>query len=122
MKGDIMKLTKGNVTIGIQTRFGPNWPGKRCLAKTRRGTKCQSAAYKHNGRCRLHGGLSTGARTLEGLKRISEANLKHGRRTKEKLAANRHSADVGRRVRAELKRIETQLVDAGLMPDCDNEF
>ena len=112
-----MRLTKGNVTIGVHTRFGPNWPGIRCLAKTRRGTKCQSAAYKHNGRCRLHGGLSTGARTLEGLKRISEANLKHGRRTKEKLAANRHSADVGRRVRAELKRIEAQLIDAGLMPD-----
>ena len=98
-----MRLTKGNVNIGINTRFGPNWPGIRCLAKTRRGTKCQSAAYKHNGRCRLHGGLSTGARTLEGLQRISEANLKHGHRTKEKLAANRHSADVGRRVRAELK-------------------
>ena len=112
-----MRLTKGNVTIGVHTRFGPNWPGVRCLAKTRRGTKCQSAAYKHNGRCRLHGGLSTGARTLEGLKRISEANLKHGRRTKEKLAANRHSADVGRKVRAELKRIEAQLIDAGLMPD-----
>ena len=112
-----MRLTKGNVTIGVHTRFGPNWPGIRCLAKTRRGTKCQSAAYKHNGRCRLHGGLSTGARTLEGLKRISEANLKHGRRTKEKLAANRHSADVGRRVRAELKRIEAQLIDAGLMPN-----
>jgi hypothetical protein len=35
------------------------------------------------------------------------------------LAANRHSADVGRRVRAELKRIEAQLIDAGLMPDYD---
>jgi len=114
-----MRLTKGNVTIGVHTRFGPNWPGIRCLAKTRRGTKCQSAAYKHNGRCRLHGGLSTGARTLEGLKRISEANLKHGRRTKDKLAANRHSADVGRKVRAELKRIEAQIIDAGLMPDWD---
>ncbi len=77
-----MRLTKGNVTIGIHTRFGPNWQGVRCLAKTRRGTKCQSAAYKHNGRCRLHGGLSTGARTPEGLQRISEANLKHGRQTK----------------------------------------
>jgi len=54
-----------------------------------------------------------------GLKRISEANLKHGRRTKEKLATNRHSADVGRKVRAELKRIETRLINAGLMPDFD---
>jgi hypothetical protein len=111
-----MGLTKGNVTIGVHTRFGPNWPGIRCLAKTRRGTKCQRAAYKHNGRCRLHGGLSTGARTQEGLERISEANLKHGRRTKEKLAANRHSADVGRRVQSKLKKIEGELMVAGLFP------
>ena len=32
----------------------------RCLAKTRRGTQCQCPAMA-NGRCRLHGGLSTGA-------------------------------------------------------------
>ena len=112
-----MRLTKGNVTIGAHTRFGPNWPGVRCLAKTRRGTKCQRAAYKHNGRCALHGGLSTGTRTAEGLQRISDANLKHGRQTKNKLAAQRHAAKVGRRVMSELKRLETQLVDAGLMPD-----
>ena len=114
-----MRLTKGNVTIGVHTRFGPNWPGIRCLAKTRRGTKCQSAAYKRNGRCRLHGGLSTGARTPEGLQRISEANLKHGRQTKDKLAAQRHAAKVGRRVRGELKQIERQIVDARLVPDGD---
>ena len=65
----------------------------------------------------LGGGLSTGARTPEGLQRISEANLKHGRQTKDKLAAQRHAAKVGRRVMSELKRLERQLVDAGLMPD-----
>jgi len=112
-----MTLVESNVTIGVQTRFGPNWPGIRCLAKTRQGTACQSAAYKHNGRCRLHGGLSTGARTPEGLQRISEANIKHGRQTKDKLAAQRHAAKVGRRVLGELKRIERQIVNAGLMPD-----
>ncbi|MDB2369620.1 hypothetical protein N9V48_01660 [Planktomarina temperata] len=112
-----MKLTKGNVTIGVHTRFGPNWPGIRCLAKTRRGTECQRAAYKHNGRCRLHGGLSTGARTPEGLERISEANLKHGRQTKDKLAAQRHAAKVRRRVMGELKQLERRLVEAGLVPD-----
>jgi len=56
-------------------------------------------------------------RTPEGLQRISEANLKHGRQTKDKLAARRHAAKVGRRVRGELKRIEQQIMDAGLMPD-----
>ena len=74
---------------------------------------------KHNGRCALQGALSTGARTQEGVQRISNANLKHGRQTKAKLAAQRHAAKVGRRVMGELKRIEQQIVDAGLMPDGD---
>ena len=41
-------------TIGLATRFGPDWPGKRCLAKTRRGTECQRPAIMGAGRCRLH--------------------------------------------------------------------
>ena len=56
-------------------------------------------------------------RTQEGLQRISDANIRHGRQTKDKLAAQRRAAEVGRRVRGELKRIERQIVDAGLMPD-----
>ena len=53
-----MTLVKANVRIGVHTRFGPNWPGKMCLAKTRRGTACQRAAYKQNGRCALHAGVA----------------------------------------------------------------
>ena len=64
-------------------------------------------------------GLSAGAQAPEGLQRISEANIKHGRQTKDKLAAQRHAAKVGRRVLGELKRLEKQIVDAGLMPDAD---
>ena len=66
---------------------------------------------------RAHGGRSTGPRTQRGLQRISEANLKHGRQTKDKLAAQRHAAEVGSRDMGELKRIEGQIVDAGLMPN-----
>ena len=66
-----------------------------------------------------NGGLSTGARTQEGLQRISESNIKHGRQAKDKLAAQRHAARVGRWVLGELKRLEGQLEDAGLMPDDD---
>ena len=63
-------------------------------------------------------GLSTGgARTPEGLQRISEANIKHGQQTNDKPAAQRYAAKVGRRVTGELKRLEKQIVDAGLMPD-----
>ena len=112
-----MSITKCIAEFGRPTRFGADWPGKRCLAKTRKGTLCQSPAYRHNGRCRLHGGLSTGAKTIAGLKRISDANLKHGRSTKEKIEAQKTAAEVGRKVKRELKWIELQLLYAGLMPD-----
>ena len=49
----------------------------RCGAKTRRRTVCQCPAMR-NGRCRLHGGLSTGPKTVEGIQRIRQASLKHG--------------------------------------------
>ena len=48
---------------------------ERCGAKTRRGTACLCPAMK-NGRCRLHGGLSTGPKTEEGRARCG--NWKHG--------------------------------------------
>ena len=53
----------------------------RCGAKNRRGTPCQCPMA--NGRCRLHGGLSTGPKTAEGIERIRRAKLKHGRYTKQ---------------------------------------
>jgi hypothetical protein len=37
-------------------------------------------------------------------------------RIKEKLATQRHLAAVSRSLRAEIKRIETALINAGLMP------
>ncbi|MXR69945.1 hypothetical protein GNT65_14880 [Shewanella sp. JBTF-M18] len=47
------------------TRFNlENLP--RCGAKTRSGGKCQRYGNKTNGRCKLHGGRSTGAKTKEG--------------------------------------------------------
>lgn len=33
----------------------------RCLAKTRKGTPCQSPAVKGRRRCRMHGGTNPGA-------------------------------------------------------------
>ena len=110
-----MTVTKDISELGRATRFGANWPGERCGAKTRRGTECQRPAYKHNGRCGLHGGLSTGARTPEGLERISAANLKHGRYTKDKLERQRRAASVGRECKAKIKIIEQRLIAAGLL-------
>jgi hypothetical protein len=73
-----------NLLKGIPWRFGSNWPGKRCEAKTRKGTPCQRPAKLPVGRCRIHGGASTGPRTEAGLARVAAANTKHGRYTKSK--------------------------------------
>jgi len=58
---------------------------KKCGAKTRKSTACQSPAMK-NGRCRMHGGKSTGARTKAGIEKIKKANFKNGLYTKEAVA------------------------------------
>ena len=110
-----MTVTKSIAERGKATRFGPDWPGKRCGAKTRQGTGCRRPAYKQNGRCRLHGGKATGARTIEGLQRISEANLKHGKYTKDKINREKRAAQVGTEVRAKLKLIEGHLIELGLL-------
>ncbi|WP_374581452.1 HGGxSTG domain-containing protein [Sphingomonas sp. J344] len=47
----------------------------RCLAKTRRGTACQSPAVKGRRRCRMHGGTDPGA------PRGNQNALKHGMKT-----------------------------------------
>ena len=49
----------------------------RCGALTRAGQRCQGAAMS-NGRCRLHGGLSTGPTSPEGLARLAQARTVHG--------------------------------------------
>ena len=54
----------------------------RCGARSKRtGKPCQGAAA--NGRCKLHGGKSTGPRTPEGLERSRRANWKHGHFSRE---------------------------------------
>jgi hypothetical protein len=108
-------LTKGNVTVGRETRFGPNWPGVRCGAKTRSGGKCQRPAVKQTGRCTRHGGKSTGPRTQAGRDKIAALHTTHGRLTKEKREAARKRAEVGRKVRAEVKQIEASLIEQGLL-------
>jgi hypothetical protein len=64
-------------------------PGRKktcCGARNRRGTACQAKALE-NGRCKFHGGMSTGPKTPEGRARISAA-------VKDRWA--RHFAEVAR--------------------------
>lgn len=70
----------------------------RCGAKTRRKTACLSPAMP-NGRCRLHGGKSTGPRTKEGLEKSKKGNWKHGRRSAETIRQRKESMAVRRQIR-----------------------
>jgi len=58
-----------------------------------------------NGRCRVHGGLSTGPRTLEGLERSRRSNWKHGYYSAEAKQARREARQQYRLLR--------QLIAAG---------
>ncbi len=68
---------KPAIALKNGNRQGNPMSAPRCGAKTRSGTPCKSPAMA-NGRCRMHGGTSTGPRTPEGLERSRKANLKSG--------------------------------------------
>ena len=70
----------------------PIHQASRCLARTRRGTPCQSPAMK-NGRCRMHGGLSPGA------PKGNKNAFKHGLYTNEAIARRREVAAIIRATR-----------------------
>ena len=106
-----MKLTNHTALIeaGIETRFGPDWPGRRCGARTRQGTPCKNPGVKGRRRCKLHGGRSSGARTPEGRQRVVDVHWKHGRRSRAHVARIKE-------INAELRRITYELRRDGLIP------
>jgi hypothetical protein len=88
---------RGRLKNGNRAGNPDNAP--RCGAKTRRGTPCRSAAMP-NGRCRMHGGCSTGAKTPEGIERIRAARTKHGRYSAASIAMRREARAAIRDIRA----------------------
>ena len=60
----------------------------RCGARTRAGGSCQQPAMP-NGRCRMHGGMSTGARTEAGRERLRGIHTTHGGYGRDSLAWSR---------------------------------
>ncbi len=84
-------------------RCGDPQSAPRCGARTRAATPCRSPAMG-NGRCRMHGGLSTGPRTPEGLARLARARTVHGGYGAEMRAFRamvREMRDEARRLRTE---------------------
>jgi len=65
----------------------------RCGARTRKGVPCRAPAMA-NGRCRIHGGTSTGPRTPGGLERSRMARLKTGYYSAEMTALRRYAREL----------------------------
>ena len=78
---------------------------KLCGAKAKQNNHqpCRQPAMK-NGRCRLHGGKSTGAKTKEGKEKAAKANYKYGLYTNKAMAEKKNIQKM-MRWRDELKDI-----------------
>ncbi len=77
----------------------------RCGARTRASTACQGPAMP-NGRCRMHGGLSTGPRTPGGVERIRQSRTKYGIYSQKFKAQQAHGRDVMRQLKGLVKALE----------------
>jgi hypothetical protein len=84
----------------------------RCRAHTRSGTCCRQPAMS-NGRCRFHGGLSTGPRTADGLARSRAARFVHGGRTAEIIDLRSAAARSARRMKLLLAAARSATSPAG---------
>jgi hypothetical protein len=85
--GDHAPLFLGQGGVNVQherARVGAQFghDERHPLRQTRAGGCCRQPAMR-NGRCRMHGGPSTGPRTAEGLARMRHARTSHGMRTAE---------------------------------------
>lgn len=65
---DLRLLVSSLQAMGVAVKVRPLKLRKTCGAKTRRGTPCRCRALQ-NGRCRLHGGKSTGPKSADGWER-----------------------------------------------------
>jgi hypothetical protein len=66
----------GSFTRRVRVWVGevPKSRRDKCGARTRKGTLCKATCVPNMGKCRMHGGLSTGPKTAEGRARIAESN------------------------------------------------
>jgi len=85
-------------------RAGDFLAAPRCGARTRCRGECRQPAMP-NGRCRLHGGLSTGPRTPAGLARSRRVRWKHGARSAQVRILLREARLQFRRTRALRSRL-----------------
>ena len=102
--GSIVTIRPDPAPSGTGRLRNGNPPGDlrlaaRCGARTRAGNACRQPAMK-NGRCRLHGGKSTGPRTEAGIERSRRARWRHGMRSREFVMLRREAMGIRRRIAA----------------------
>lgn len=107
MKSEIEPHERRHGWLRNGNRVGDFTKAPRCGARTRRGTQCQCPAMA-NGRCRLHGGLSTGPKTAAGIERIRLARTKHGRNSMRAMDVRRAVAELMKDAQALLDRIRNE--------------
>ena len=90
----------------METSCSPARP--RCGAKCRRGGGACRGMAMANGRCRLHGGKSTGPRTPEGLERSRRARLVHGYYTAEAKASRAEARRTMRELQLLLREAKSE--------------
>jgi hypothetical protein len=76
----------------------------RCGARTRSGIPCKAPAMP-NGRCRMHGGPSTGPNTEAGKAAIRASRTKHGRKSQAAIQRRREVRATLRMVRELLREV-----------------
>ncbi len=75
---------RGNSLLPV---YPPECRGMACGARSRKGTPCKNLSIYANGRCKFHGGLSTGPKTEAGKRKVAangrRAGKAHGELTKD---------------------------------------
>ncbi len=108
------RLNRGRLNNGNPP--GDYMRAPRCGAKTRAGgCACRQPAMA-NGRCRFHGGKSTGARTAAGRARCAGARRKHGFYSAESVALRREARTAIRRSRDLLAALRGNPAGHGVLP------
>ncbi len=103
-------LARGRLNNGNPS--GDYLAAPRCGARSRAGCPCRQPGMR-NGRCRFHGGKSTGARTPQGLARCRANRLVHGGRTSAVIALRSGACHSARRLRRLTRMTRARPLPAG---------
>jgi len=115
-----VSLNRGRLRNGNPS--GDYMTAPRCGAKTRAGgCACRQPAMR-NGRCRFHGGKSTGARTADGRARCARARRTHGFYSADTVALRRQAQTLLRRNRDLLAALRGRPAGHGVLPSKSSGF